>query len=77
MAPRYAGALRSLRAIWIDAGTRDDYYLDLGAEAFRKALREVGVDDGVIRFELFDATHAAIDYRYPLSLAWLCERISP
>jgi hypothetical protein len=76
MAPRYAGALRSLRAIWIDAGTRDEYYLDLGAEAFRKALHEVGVADEVIRFELFDATHAAIDYRYPLSLAWLCQRIS-
>jgi S-formylglutathione hydrolase FrmB len=76
MAPRYAGALRSLRGIWIDAGTRDDFFLDLGAEAFRQALREVGVADEVIRFELFDATHAAIDYRYPLSLAWLCQRIS-
>jgi hypothetical protein len=29
-----------------------------------------------IRFELFDATHGGIDYRYPLSLAWLCERIA-
>ena len=76
MAPRYAGALRSLRAIWIDAGTRDDHYLDLGAEAFRQALREVGVADEVIRFELFDAAHAGIDYRYPLSLAWLCQRIA-
>jgi S-formylglutathione hydrolase FrmB len=76
MVPRYAEALRSLRAVWIDAGTRDDYYLDLGAEAFRAALREVGVTDQVIRFELFDATHAAIDYRYPLSLAWLCQRIA-
>jgi hypothetical protein len=76
MAPRYAGALRSLRAIWIDAGTRDDYFLDLGAEAFRAALHEVGVSDDVIRFELFDATHAGIDYRYPLSLAWLSQRIA-
>jgi hypothetical protein len=76
MAPRYAGALRSLRAIWIDAGTRDDYFLDLGAEAFRAALHEVGVSDDVIRFELFDATHAGIDYRYPLSLAWLGQRIA-
>jgi hypothetical protein len=76
MAPRYAGALRSLRAIWIDAGTRDDYLLDLGAEAFRAALHEVGVSDDVIRFELFDATHAGIDYRYPLSLAWLGQRIA-
>jgi hypothetical protein len=76
MAPRYAGALRSLRAIWIDAGTRDDYFLDLGAEAFRAALHEVGVGDDVIRFELFDATHAGIDYRYPLSLTWLGQRIA-
>jgi S-formylglutathione hydrolase FrmB len=76
MVPRYAGALRSLRAVWIDAGTRDDFFLDLGAEAFRAALHEVGVSDEVIRFELFDATHAGIDYRYPLSLAWLCQHIS-
>jgi S-formylglutathione hydrolase FrmB len=76
MAPRYAGALRSLRAIWIDAGTRDEHYLDLGAEAFRQALREIGVTDEVVRFELFDASHASIDYRYPLSLAWLCQRIA-
>ena len=59
MAPRYAGALRSLRAIWIDAGTRDEYYLDLGAEAFRQALRERRRPDEVIHFELFDATHWA------------------
>jgi S-formylglutathione hydrolase FrmB len=75
MAPRYASALQGLRGIWIDAGTRDDYFLDLGAEAFRAALTEVGVADEVISFELFDATHAAIGYRYPLSLAWLCHRI--
>jgi S-formylglutathione hydrolase FrmB len=76
MVPRYAEALRSLRAIWIDAGTRDRFFLDLGAQAFRAALRDVGVPDDVIRFELFDATHAGIDYRYPLSLTWLCQRIS-
>jgi hypothetical protein len=76
MAPRYADALRSLRAIWIDAGTRDDYFLDVGAEAFRAEVHAIGVPDEVVHFELFDATHAAIDYRYPVSLAWLCGRIS-
>jgi hypothetical protein len=76
MVPRYAGELRSLRAIWIDAGTRDEWFLDIGAEAFRGALRAAGVDDDLIRFELFDATHMGIDYRYPLSLAWLCQRIA-
>jgi hypothetical protein len=77
MVPRYADQLRSLRAIWIDAGTRDEWFLDVGAEAFRAALREAGVPDDVIHFELFDASHMAIDYRYPLSLAWLCQRIAP
>jgi S-formylglutathione hydrolase FrmB len=77
MVPRYAAQLRSLRAIWIDAGTRDDWFLDIGAQAFRAALREAGVPDELIHFELFDATHMGIDYRYPLSLAWLCQRIAP
>jgi len=76
MAARYATALRSLRAIWIDAGTADEFYLDLGATAFRAALADVGVADDVVHFELFDATHAAIEYRYPLSLAWLCQQMA-
>jgi hypothetical protein len=73
---RYAGALRSMRAIWIDAGTRDDYYLDLGAAAFRRAVAEAGVPDDRVHFELFDATHAAIEYRYPLGVAWLLRRLT-
>jgi hypothetical protein len=77
MVPRYADALRSMRAIWIDAGTKDEWYLDLGAQAFRNALADIGVSDEIIHFELFEATHAGIDYRYPLALAWLCHRMSP
>jgi S-formylglutathione hydrolase FrmB len=77
MVPRYADALRSMRGIWIDAGTRDDFYLDVGASAFRAALKSASVPDDVIRYELFDATHAAIDYRYPLALAWLCKQLTP
>ncbi len=73
----YAEALRSQRAIWIDAGTRDDYYLDLGAAAFRRAVAAAGVPDDRVYFELFDARHANIEYRYPLALAWLAERLTP
>ncbi len=76
MAPRYASALQSLHSIWIDAGSRDDFYLDIGAAAFRAALRDAGVAGEAVRFELFDASHAAIDYRYPLSLAWLARRMA-
>jgi Putative esterase len=75
MAARYADALRSVHSVWIDAGTRDEYFLDVGAEAFRAELRRIGVSDDVIRYELFDASHMAIDYRYPMSLAWLCQRM--
>jgi hypothetical protein len=76
MVPRYADALRSVRAMWIDAGTRDEWFLDLGAEAFRAALLEAGVKEDIIRFELFDATHMGIDYRYPMSLAWMCQQMA-
>jgi hypothetical protein len=74
MAPAHTDALRSLRAIYIDSGTRDEWYLDLGAEAFRAALAEVGVTD--VRFELFDATHMGIEYRYPIAIRYLAERLS-
>jgi S-formylglutathione hydrolase FrmB len=76
MVPKYAEELRGLRGIWIDAGTRDEWRLDIGAEAFRAALAQAGVPDDLIHFELFDAGHMGIDYRYPLSLAWLCRRIT-
>jgi hypothetical protein len=75
--PAAAETLRSLRAIWIDSGKSDEYYLDLGATAFRRVLGEVGVPDDVIRFELFDGRHGNIAWRYPLSLAVLVERLSP
>ncbi|MGW0804868.1 alpha/beta hydrolase [Nonomuraea sp. NPDC002799] len=75
--PRYAEALRSMRAIWVDAGDKDEYFLDFGAVAFHRALAAAGVPDERIFFELFDAGHGAIEYRYPLALAWLARRLSP
>jgi len=74
MVPRHAEAVRGLAAVWIDAGTRDEWYLDLGARAVRDALGEAGVTD--VAFELFDATHGGISWRYPRSLAYLAERLS-
>ena len=74
MVPHHAETLRSMRALYIDAGKKDQYFLDLGAEAYRRALEGIGVTD--VSFELFDATHMAIEYRYPLSLGYLAERLS-
>jgi S-formylglutathione hydrolase FrmB len=76
MVPAHAEALRGLRGIWIDAGTRDEFNLDVGAAAFRAELEKIGVPGDLVRFELFEAGHGGIDYRYPQSLAWLCGRIA-
>jgi S-formylglutathione hydrolase FrmB len=75
MVPSHADALRTLRAVWIDGGKSDEWYLDLGAEAFRAALAGIGVVDNV-HFDLFDGRHSGIDWRYSLSLAYLAERLS-
>ncbi len=72
-----ADALRSMRAIWIDAGRADDYFLDLGAEAFRVELERIGVTEPVVHFELFEGTHSGIDWRYPMAIAWLARRVAP
>jgi hypothetical protein len=74
MTPEHADTLRSMRAIYIDAGKKDEYFLDLGAEAFRRELEAIGVTD--VFFELFEGTHMSIEYRYPLSLGYLAERLS-
>jgi S-formylglutathione hydrolase FrmB len=75
MVERRPDAAKSWRAVYVDSGKSDEYYLDLGAEAFRRALEEAGVTD--VRFELFDGKHGGITWRYPLALRYLAERLAP
>jgi S-formylglutathione hydrolase FrmB len=75
MVPIHAEGLSTMKAIYIDAGRHDQYYLDIGATAFRDALAQIGVTD--VFFELFEGTHSSIEYRYPISLKYLAERLSP
>jgi S-formylglutathione hydrolase FrmB len=74
--PQYADALRSLKAVWIDAGKQDEYYLDLGATAFHQAALAVGVPEDRLYFELFEGKHGGIEYRYPLAVAWLSQKLA-
>jgi enterochelin esterase-like enzyme len=62
MAPRHAGALREMRRIYLDAGTSDEAFLDLGAQAFAAELERLGVGHTL---ELFDGRHGGIGWRYP------------
>jgi S-formylglutathione hydrolase FrmB len=68
-------AVRSWRAVYIDAGKGDEYFLDLGAEAFRAVCEELGARE--VFFELFEGRHGGITYRYPRALRWLAERLAP
>lgn len=71
-----AEAMRTMRAIWIDSGRRDEYFLDLGATAYRSELARLGVPDEIVHFELFDGRHGNMTWRYPLSLRFLAERLA-
>jgi hypothetical protein len=62
MAPGRAEALHGMRRIYLDAGRRDEYFLDLGAEAFAAQLSVMGVEHTL---ELFDGGHGGIAHRYP------------
>ena len=62
MAPRHADALASMRRIHLDAGRSDEWFLDLGAQAFAGELAKLGVAH---TFELFDGGHGGLTYRYP------------
>ena len=73
MVPKHADALTGLRAVYIDAGTSDEFFLDLGATAMRDALADVGVTD--VGFDLFPAGHGGIDHRYPRGLRYLLDRL--
>jgi S-formylglutathione hydrolase FrmB len=74
MAPRHAEELRSMRRIYLDAGRRDEYFLDLGTQAFAQELDREGVRHTL---ELFDGGHGGIAYRYPKAVRELVVALAP
>ncbi|MFD7906173.1 alpha/beta hydrolase-fold protein [Kitasatospora sp. NPDC059747] len=77
MVGQYCEALHSQKGMWIDAGTYDEWHLDLGAKAFRNELKRIEVPDHRIHFELFGGGHFGIEHRQPMSVKWLAELLSP
>jgi enterochelin esterase-like enzyme len=62
MAASHADALRSMRRIYLDAGTQDEFFLDLGAQAFADELSRLEIPHTL---EMFEGGHSGIAYRYP------------
>jgi enterochelin esterase family protein len=65
MAGAHAEALRRMKLVFIDAGTRDEHSLDLGARILAGRLRAAGV---AVEHEEFDDGHRGTAYRYDVSL---------
>jgi enterochelin esterase family protein len=65
--------LKSLKLLYLDAGAKDEFALDLGARILSKKLNEFGIPH---IHEEFDDGHMNISYRYNRSLELISERIS-
>ncbi|MGH2751929.1 MAG: alpha/beta hydrolase [Actinomycetota bacterium] len=73
MAPKRAEALGSMKRIYLDAGKSDEYFLDLGAQAFAKELDRLEVD---YTLDLFAGKHGGLQYRYPGAIKELVEALA-
>ena len=68
----YRRALASMRLVFLDAGTRDEYFLDFAARGLAERLRAVGV---AVQHEEFDDGHRSTNYRYDRSLPLLSQAL--
>ncbi len=68
----HTDALRSLKLLYLDAGTRDEYALDLAARAISRQLTEANVPH---IHEEHDAGHFQTSFRYSRSLALISDYI--
>jgi S-formylglutathione hydrolase FrmB len=73
MAAVYADNLRRLKLLYLDAGTRDEFSLDLGARILAARLREMNID---FIHEEYDDGHFNISYRYDRSLELISKALA-
>ncbi len=72
MLDRHAEALRSLRLLYLDCGTRDEFHLHHGARLFARRLDELGIAH---EREEYDDGHMNVSYRYDVSLPRLARAL--
>ena len=63
--PEREAALRSLRLLYLDCGTKDEFHLHHGARLFVRELKRRGIAHD---YEEFDDGHMNVGYRYDVSL---------
>ncbi len=73
MANQHAQSLASMRAIYLDAGLQDEFFLDLGATALSNELSRLGIPHSL---ELFEGNHDGVDERMPAAICELVHALS-
>lgn len=73
MIPKRLDALREQSVIFLDCGTKDEWFLDIGARIAAAAMRSHGLE---VIHEEFDAGHMRIPYRYDRSLPLLTKALA-
>ncbi|WP_417683942.1 alpha/beta hydrolase [Roseibium sp.] len=73
MADQHMAALGSLKGLWIDCGTADQYNLLYGARRMTRKLTGANVAHV---YEEFDDNHSSIDYRLDKSLPFLAKALA-
>ena len=69
----HADALRSLRALFLDCGNRDEFHLHHGARAFAADLQRHGIAH---EYQEFADGHMNVSYRYDQSLPALARALA-
>ncbi len=73
MMATHARALKSLRLLFVDAGTRDEWNLHLGARRFARKAHALGIR---VQHQEFDDGHMDVSYRYDVSLPLVARAIA-
>jgi len=68
----HAGQLNSLKLLYIDVGSRDQYNIQYGTRAFVQCLEKLAIGH---HFEEFDGTHSGMDWRLDISLPMLAKAL--
>jgi enterochelin esterase family protein len=68
----HAEALRAMKLLYLDCGTRDEFSLQLGARLFCRRLTALGIPH---QHEEFDDGHMSVQYRFDVSLPKLARAL--
>jgi enterochelin esterase family protein len=73
MVEPHAAALRGMRLVYLEIGTRDQFHLLPGNRMLHRKLEALGIAH---EYQEFDDDHSEVNYRYPESLARLCHALA-